>query len=176
MKKLLLLSACAVALILGGCGPKDADTTDVPVPTGMVAYDMSDFGMNALINLPDSTFGMSDHMATGDGGMLKVGKNFGIKVKVGAGEMDYMKNEIIAKSEVYKLDKYILDTPDAIIWQWHIDGQEPEIRMFAVVKAGDQTYEIETDPDGKFSEEACKKMLECAKSIRPKAAPKKAES
>lgn len=176
MKKQFLLSAWIIALIFAGCGPKDAETTDIPVPPGMIAYDMSEFGMSAIIHLPDSTSGMSDHMATGDGAMLRVGKNFGIKVKVGAGEMDYMKNEIIAKSEVYKLDKYLLETPEAIIWQWHIEGQEPEIRMFAVIKAGDQTYEVETDPDGKFSEEACKKMLECAKSIRPKPAPAKAES
>ena len=170
MKKVFAILSFATAALLMSCGNSGTDTTEVPVPDGMVAYDLSEFGMDAIVNIPDSTFGPSNHENTGDGVMLRVGNNFAMKVKVGAGEMDYMKNEIIAKSEVYKLEKYLLEEPDAIIWRWFIEGQDTATRFFSVIKVGDITYECESDADAKFSEETIREMLNSAKSIRAKAA------
>lgn len=175
MKKLLLVTAVFSAMLFAGCGNSTSEVTEIPVPDGMVAFDLTEYGMDALVNIPDSTNGPSNHENVGDGVMLRVGNNYAMKVKVGAGEMDYVKNELIAKNEVYKLEKYLLEQPDAIIWRQYIEGQDTTTRFFAVVKAGDVTYEVESDPDSKFGEQACKDMLESAKSLRAKAAPKPVE-
>ncbi len=176
MKKVFAILSFTAVVFLISCGDSAGDNSEVPVPDGMIAFDLTEYGMDAIVNIPDSTFGPSNHENVGDGVMLRVGNNFGMKVKVGAGEMDYMKNEIIGKSEVYKLEKYLLEEPDAIIWRWYIEGQDTTTRFFSVIKVGDVTYECESDPDAKFSEEKCKEMLECAKSLRAKAAPKPKES
>lgn len=175
MKKVLASLVILTTLIFTGCGNSGTDTTETPVPDGMIAYDLTEYGMDALVNIPDSTRGPSNHENVGDGVMLRVGNDFAMKVKVGAGEMDYVKNELIAKSEVYKLEKYLLEQPDAIIWRQFIEGQDTSTRFFAVVKVGDVTYEVESDPDTKFGEAQCKEMLDAAKSLRAKPAPKAAE-
>ncbi|MCC7301086.1 MAG: hypothetical protein IT233_00440 [Bacteroidia bacterium] len=175
MKNLFLATAFSAAFLFMGCGPGESDTPEIPVPDGMVAFDLSEYGMDVILNIPDSTNGISNHENVGDGVMLRVGNGYGMKVKVGAGEMEYVKTELIAKSEVYKLEKYVLEEPAAIIWRQYIEGQDTSARMFAFVKVGDVTYEMESDPDNKFSDDACKAMVESAKSLRAKPAVKPKE-
>lgn len=176
MKKIIIVLSITTAALLMSCGGSTTDNPEVPVPDGMIAFDLSEYGMDVIVNIPDSTNGPSNHENVGDGVMLRVGNGFGMKIKVGEGDMAYMKTEVIAKSEVYKLEKYLLEEPNAIIWSWSIPGQDTTTRFFSTIKVGDVTYECESDPDAKFSEQTCKDMLESAKSLRIKVAVKPKES
>lgn len=170
MKKILSLLAIAATLSFMSCGnSKDGDdTTDTPVPVGMMALDLSEYGMNVLINIPDSTHGPLVTEDVGGAVRISVGNNFKIEVRTGEGNMEMKKTVDIAKNEVYKLDKYVVEEPNTIIYQWHMEGSQPETRFFSVVKIGDQNYEVEDVAGEIFSEESCKKMVESAKSLREK--------
>ena len=169
MKNFLLFISVSAALSLSSCGGGKTTTTDESVPPGMMALDLSKYGKNVIINVPDSTNGtLSVDNSMGDMVRIVVGKSFQIDLKEGEGNMDMKKNEDIKKSEVYKLDKFDLEEPNAIIWSWHMEGKPAEFCTFNVVKLGAITYEIESVAGEIFSMEACKKMSDSAKSLRAK--------
>jgi hypothetical protein len=176
MKHIFLFLTVTAALSLTGCGGKSENNTDQSVPPGMMALDLSKYGKNVIIHVPDSTNGpLSVDNSMGEMVRIVVGKSFQIDIKEGEGNMDMKKNEDIKKNEVYKFDKFDVDEPDAIVWSWHMDGRVDdkgapilEYNMYTARKVGAVTYEVETVPGEVFSMEACKKMLESAKSLRAK--------
>lgn len=173
MKKIFLSAVSICTIILAGCGGgKKTETTDQSLPPGMMVLDLSKWGKNVLINIPDSTVGPLTVEDMGGAVRITVGKNFQLSVKEGEGNMDMKKNEDIKKNEVYKFDKFVVDTSDAVIYSWHMEGSQPEFRMFAVIKLGNVVYEVEDVPGEVFSESACHKMLQSARSLRLKEAKK----
>ena len=166
MKKTILLMSIVSAFAFAGCGGKKENNTDETVPAGMVAVDLSKYGKNVIINVPDSTNGPLSVEDMQGAVRIIVGKNFQIDIKEGEGNMDMKKNEDIKKNEVYKFDKFTVEEPNAIIYSWHMEGGQPEFRMFSAMKVGNVTYEIEDVAGEIFSEGACQKMLESAKSLR----------
>lgn len=180
MKKLFLFIGCTSLLALASCGPKKDDNTVANVPQGMVAADLSGVSegrMQVLVNVPDSTTGPLEIISNAQGGAdVKVGKNFQMTITEGAGDMEMKKNDI-THDDVRKFVKYIVEDPTALVWEWQMEGMEPEFHFYAIVKAGEKSFEVQDveDVDGqKFSEKAALQMLDAAKSIRMKAA--KAES
>ena len=140
----------------------------------MVAADLSAQGLFALVNVPDSTVGPLEIISNAQGGAdVKVGKNFQMTITEGAGDFEMKKNDI-THDDVRKFVKYIVEDPSALVWEWQIEGMEPEFHFYTVVKAGDKSFEVR-DVEGEiFSEKAATQMLDAAKSLRLKAA--KAES
>ena len=179
-RKIFLLSTCISVLTLASCGGgKKDDNANAGVPAGMVAADLSTQGLAALVNVPDSTVAPLEVMGNAGGGAdIKVGKNFQISIVEGAGNMDMKKNDI-THDDVRKFIKYIVEDPNALLWEWQIEGMEPEFHFYAIVKDGDKSFEVSNLEDvdgGKFSEKAATQMLDAAKTVRVKAAAPKAES
>ncbi len=175
-KKIFLFIAGASLLTIAGCGNKKTDdNANANVPQGMVAADLSAKGLPVYINVPDSTTGPLEIVENAQGGAdVKVGKNFQMTIAEGAGNME-MKKQDITHDDVRKFVKYISESPTAIVWEWQIEGMEPEFHFYAIVKAGDKSFEAR-DVEGEiFSEKAATQMLEATKSIRLKA-PAKAAS
>ena len=174
MKKIFLSLACASLLALAGCGNGKTDATNAGIPKGMVAADLSAQGLFALVNVPDSTVGPLEIISNAQGGAdVKVGKNFQMTITEGAGDFEMKKNDI-THDDVRKFVKYIVEDPSALVWEWQIEGMEPEFHFYTVVKAGEKSFEVR-DVEGEiFSEKAATQMLDAAKSLRLKAA--KAES
>jgi hypothetical protein len=165
MKQLFLFAALAGTFAVTGCGGKKTDATDQSAPAGMMALDLSKYGKNVIINVPDSTTGPLTVEDMGGAIRISVGKAFQIQVKEGEGNLEMKKSEDIKKNEVYKFDKFSVEEPNAIIYAWHMEGGQPEFRMFSTVKVGEVTYEVEDVAGEVFSEAACQKMLESAKSL-----------
>jgi len=174
MKKFFLFVASISVLSFAGCGNGKTDDPNVGVPQGMVAADLSEQGLSVVLNVPDSTVGPLEIISNAQGGAdLKVGKNFQITITEGAGDFEMKKNDITTDA-VRKFVKYIVEEPNALVWEWQIEGMEPEFHFYAVVKAGEKSFEVR-DVEGEiFSEKAATQMLDAAKSIRLKVA--KAES
>ena len=166
MKKIFSILTIITIITLFGCGDKKGGTTDESVPAGMVAVDLSKYGKNIIINVPDSTTGPLSIQDMGGAVRIVVGKNFQIDIKEGEGNLDMKKNEDIKKNDVYKFDQFTLDEPNAIIYSWHMESGTPEFRFFSFIKIGEVTYEVEDVAGEVFTDGACKKMLESAKSIR----------
>ena len=178
MKKIFLFIASASLLTFAGCGNgKNDDNSNAGVPQGMVAADlsaMSEGRMQVLVNVPDSTTGPLEIIPNAQGGAdVKVGKNFQMTVTESMGDIAMKKNDITTDA-VRKFIKYVVEDPNALVWEWQMEGMEPEFHFYAIVKAGDKTFEVR-DVEGEiFSEKAATQMLDAAKSIRMKA--QKAES
>lgn len=169
MKKLFLFVASISVFSLAGCGNGKTDDTNAGVPQGMVAADLSAQGLFILVNVPDSTVGPLEIISNAQGGAdVKVGKNFQMTITEGAGDFEMKKNDITADA-VRKFVKYIIEGPSALVWEWQIEGMEPEFHFYTVVKAGEKSFEV-CDVEGEiFSEKAATQMLDAAKSIRLKA-------
>ena len=160
-------------LATAGCGNgKTDDNANAGVPQGMVAADLSTVSegrMQVLVNVPDSTTGPLEIIANAQGGAdVKVGKNFQITITEGPGDMAMKKNDITTDA-VRKFVKYIIEDPSALVWEWQMEAMEPEFHFYAIIKAGEKSFEVR-DVEGEiFSEKAATQMLDAAKSIRLKA-------
>lgn len=176
MKKIFLSLAGASFLTLAGCsGGADADNINADVPAGMVAADLSAVSegrMQVLLNVPDSTSGSLEIVPNAQGGAdVMVGKNFKMTITEGSGDIAMKKNDI-THDDVRKFVKYVVEDPNALVWEWQIEGMEPEFHFYAIVKDGDKSYEVRDVEGEVFSEKAAMQMLDAAKSIRAKAAVK----
>lgn len=180
MKKIFLFAFGIALLSLASCGnKKNDDNANAGVPAGMVAADLSSVGLNVLVNVPDSTVAPLEIVSNAQGGAdVKVGKNFQITIIEGPGNMDMKKNDI-THDDVRKFIKYVGDAkdqdPNSMIWEWQIEGMEPDFQFYAIVKDGEKTFEVRAVEGEVFSEKAATQMLDAAKSVRSKA-PAKAES
>jgi hypothetical protein len=175
-KKIFLFIAGISLLTVAGCGDKKTDdNSNAGVPPGMVAADLSAKGLAVLVNVPDSTNGPLEILENAQGGAdVKVGKNFQMTITEGAGDMAMKKSDITSDA-VRKFVRYVTEDANAIVWEWQIQDMEPEFHFYAIVKAGDKSFEVR-DVEGEiFSEKAATQMLDAARSIRLKA-PVKAES
>ena len=173
MKKIFLFIAGASMLSIAGCGgTKKDDNSNAGVPQGMVVADLSAVSegrMQVLINVPDSTTGPLEIISNAQGGAdVKVGKNFQMTITESAGDIE-MKKQDITHDDVRKFVKYLVEDPNALAWEWQIEGMEPEFHFYAIVKAGDKTFEVRDVEGEVFSEKAATQMLDAAKSIRMKA-------
>ena len=167
--KIYILLASVFFTSLAGCkSSKGEDNANAGVPAGMVALDLSSYGMQILVNVPDSTNGPLQVTENGQGGAdIKVGKNFKITIIEGSGDMALKKNDITSDA-VRKFVKYGIEEADAILWEWQIEGMEPEFHFYEIIKSGEKSFEVH-DVDGEvFSEKAATEMLNAAKSIRLK--------
>lgn len=170
MQKVFLFFISTSLLLATGCGNGKNDAADVNVPQGMVAADLSEQGMPILINVPDSTVGKLEIIPNPQGGAdVKAGKNFQITILEGEGEGMEMKKKLITSDDVRKFIKYVTEEPNAIAWEWQMEGGEPEFHFYAIVKTEDKSYEVFDVIGEMFSEKAAMQMLEAAKSIRKKA-------
>jgi hypothetical protein len=168
MKKLFLSLLTIAALAFYGCGGDKPVMEENNVPAGWMALDLTPHGKNITINVPDTSNGPLLIEEMGGAIRISVGKKFMIEVGEGEGNIQMKKDVDIKANDIYKFDAYIVEEPTALIWKWHLEGSEAECKMFCIVKVGEVNYEVK-DVDGEiFSEEACKKMLEAAKSIKVK--------
>ncbi len=176
MKNKLFLFALSISLFsLSSCGDGKADSNaNAGVPAGMVAANLSEQGLPVLVNVPDSTIAPLEIIGNAQGGAdVKVGKNFQMTITEGAGDMALKKNDI-THDDVRKFVKYIVEEESAIVWEWQIEGMEPEFHFYAIVKDGERSFETRDIEGGIFSEKSATQMLESAKSIRTAGAAKAA--
>ena len=178
MKNIFLSIAVIGTFAFIGCGGKEDNNS---TPKGMMMLDLSQYGKNITINVPDSVAGP---LSVEDmGGILRiaVGKNFQVDIKEGMGDMATKKDVDIKQNEVYQLDTMVVDQPDGIIYCWHMKGATAsddlnksiyEYRIFSIVKVGEITYEVEDVAGEVFGRDAAMKMLDAAKSIKAKEAKK----
>jgi hypothetical protein len=173
MKKIFLFALSISLLSLASCGGKKTDdNANAGVPAGMVAADLSGQGLMALVNVPDSTVGPLEITANPQGGAdVKVTKNFQMTIIEGPGNIAMKKSDITSDA-VKKFIKYVVEEPNYLVWEWQLDGMEPEFHFYAIVKDGDKTFEVHDVEGEVFSEKAATQMLDAAKSIRVKAAVK----
>lgn len=164
MKKIILLLSIP-ALILSGCkgdesASKDANQAGEALQAG--EFDLSKSGVNLIIKAPVEPAVES----AGAGFEVKANEDFQLFIAEGPGDMNLMKSDI-EKNDVNKFKRFIVDEPDAILYETEIT--QPEFHFFVVKKGGNNTtLEIQDLKAKTFNEEQAKAMFEAAKASRVK--------
>lgn len=152
-----------------GCG-NTKNKMNADAPQGMQAVDLTSYGLPILINMPDPTTSPLEITENPQGGVdVRVGTNIQMTIIEGPGDITLKKNDI-THDDVRRFVKYVVEEPDAIVWEWQIEGIEPEFHFYTIIKAGEKSFEVHDIEGEVFSEKSVLQMLELSKSIRLKEA------
>jgi hypothetical protein len=175
MKKIAAILMTSITLIsLISCNSKKEE--EIKAPEGMMVIDMSKYGKQFLLFVPDSTFGKLE-ISEQPGGLLevKVGKVFDIIIKEGEEDIAFKKADL-GNDDLYKVKQFLVDEPTTIAWEWGIPDMPSEFHFLTVQKIGNYTYTFEDNKNSDaapFSKSNIEKMLESCRNIKP--VPKKEE-
>ena len=166
MKKLITLrSLITLTFTLPSCGGKDTKQ-NIEAPAGMVALDLSKYGKQFSIFVPDTTAAKLEIIEQSWGALeIKVGKNFHISVTEDPGDMELRKSDI-KSNDVNIFKSFIVDEPLTIMWESAIT--QPQYHFYSIQKVKKNTYVFEdvVPADGQpLGKDAIQKMLDSAKQI-----------
>lgn len=172
MKKLFtLLSVIILSITVSSCGGKDTKQ-NIEAPAGMVALDLSKFGKQFSIFVPDTTAAKLEVVEQTWGALeIKVGKGFHISITEDPGDIELRKSDI-KSNDVNIFKSFIVEEPLTLMWESAIT--KPEYHFYSIQKIGNNTYVFEdvVPADGEpLSKDAIQKMFDSAKQIieKPKA-------
>ena len=169
MKKILLLLASPAIIFFASCGGSKTDDTAVAIP-GMMEVQLKINGNALSIMVPDSTKGKLEMVEQSWGATeIKVGKDFQISIEEGEGDVALMKSDI-AGNDVNKFKRYVKDEPTILLWESEITA--PEFHFYAVMKPGTVSYIVKDIAGEMFGEKSAETMVEAAKTLKAKDAPK----
>ena len=166
MKKLFtILSVIALSIAISSCGGKETQE-NVEAPAGMVALDLSKFGKQFSVFVPDTTAARLEVIEQSWGALeIKVGKGFHLSITEDPGDMELRKSDI-KSNDVNIFKSFVIDEPLTIMWESAIT--KPEFHFYSIQKIGNNTYVFEdvVPSDGEpLSKDAIQKMLDSAKKI-----------
>ncbi len=177
MKKLLYILPIALLPVLscGGGGEQTeseegtAEETSVEAEATGVSTDLSEFGMDYSIILPDKS-NVETVIASNDwGGIdIKQGEGFILSIEYGEGDIDLLKFDM-EDDLVYKYE--ILDEGENyLVYKREIEGSgmDPEYHFMYVIRLEGDAIEVQNSKDVTFSEESISAMLSAAKSMSVK--------
>jgi hypothetical protein len=172
MKTLItILSAFTLSLSIISCGGKES-SQNIEAPAGMVALDLSKFGKQFSVFVPDTTAAKLEIVEQSWGALeIKVGKAFHISISEDPGDIELQKSDI-KSNDVNIFKSFVIDEPLTIMWESEIT--KPEYHFYSIQKVGNNTYVFQdvVSADGQpFGKDAVQKMVDSAKKIieKPKA-------
>ena len=170
-KTFLLFSALTISALFISCDGKKANQT-IQAPDGMVALDLSRFGKQFSLFVPDTVAAKLVVVEQSWGALeVSVGKSFHVSITEDPGDMELRKNDIKA-NDVNIFKSFIIDEPTSILWESEI--VKPEYHFYSIKKVGANNYVFEDvmSADGEpFSKDAVQKMFDSAKNIVEKVKP-----
>jgi len=178
MKKLLYILPIALLPMLscGGSG-EQTETEEEGIVEGSaeeaeasgVSTDLSEFGMDYTIILPEKSNVQTEISANDWGGIdIKQGEGFMLSIAYGEGDIDLLKfdmeDDLVYKSEILE------DSENLILYKREIEGSgmDPEYHFMYVLRLEGDAIEVQNSKDATFGEEAIKAMLTAAKSLKMK--------
>ena len=101
---LILFSALTLSVLFTSCGNKETKQ-DIQAPAGMVALDLSKYGKQFSVFVPDTTSAKLEVTEQSWGALeVKVGKNFHISITEDPGDMELRKSDIKSNDiNIFKL-------------------------------------------------------------------------
>lgn len=161
--KFLLLPILSIALF--ACGGKEK-TEEVQAPAGMVTLDLSKYGKQFSIFIPDTANAKLEITEQSWGALeIKVGKKFQLSITEDPGDIELRKSDI-KSNDINIFKSYIVEEPLAIMWESEIT--KPEYHFYMIQKIGTSTYVFEDiiPADGEpLGKEAIQKMFDSSKNI-----------
>jgi len=132
----------------------------------MVALDLSKFGKQFSIFVPDTTITKLEVIEQSWGALeIKVGKGFHLSITEDPGDIELRKSDI-KSNDVNIFKSYVIEEALTIMWESAIT--KPEFHFYTIKKIGNNTYVFEdvVPADGEpLSKDAIQKMYDSAKNI-----------
>lgn len=170
-KTFVLLSALTLGIAFSSCGTKET-TQDVQTPGGMVSLDLSKYGKQFSIFVPDTTAAKLEVIEQSWGALeVRVGKTFHISITEDPGDIELRKSDI-KSNDINIFKSYLVEEPLSILWESQIT--KPEYHFYTIQKNGTNSYVFEdvVPADGEpIGKEAIQKMFDSAKTIIEKKKP-----
>lgn len=170
-KTFILLSALTISIAFQSCGTKDAKQ-EIQAPGGMVALDLSKYGKQFSIFVPDTTAAKLEITEQSWGALeVKVGKTFHVSITEDPGDMELRKSDI-KTNEINVFKSFVIDEPTNIMWESQITT--PEYHFYSIQKIGTNSYVFEdvVPADGQpIGKESVQKMFDSCKTIIEKKKP-----
>lgn len=152
-------------LFLNSCATKQSETNFSI--EGMQPSDLSKYGKPFSIYVPDTLSSKLIIEEKVNGALeIKVGTNFAISINEQAADIELKKTDIKG-DEVNKLKAFIIDKPDAILWESQIN--KPEYHFLVNQKIANSEYSFEdvvSSETKAFTKEAIQKMFDTSKNIQ----------
>lgn len=168
MKKLLYLFLFTFILFTGCSGGKD-DNDENGAGQGMMELDLSQYGMNLSLFVPDSTVGTLEVTAQSYGDVeIRVGNFFMLKIAPG-GDLALKKTDL--EGDLLFKTTIVKEEPNLIIYKSDLpDGSNSFHHFYMIVNAGGANYEVrDIDDSGEaFTEAIINKMVESAQTLKVK--------
>lgn len=166
MKKIFtILSVLAFATIITSCNGGDKKE-QIQAPAGMVALDLSKYGKQFSIFVPDTTTAKLSVVEQSWGALeVKVGKTFQISITEDPGDIELKKSDI-KSNDINIFKSYLIEEPLTIMWESEIT--KPEYHFYSIQKAAGNTYVFEdiVPADGEpLNKDAVQKMLDSVKQL-----------
>ena len=166
MKKVfLLLTMMSLSVAILSCGGKETKQK-IEAPAGMVALDLSKYGKQFSIFVPDTTTAKLEVTEQSWGALeIRVGKTFQLSITEDPGDIELRKSDI-KSNDINIFKAFVLEEPLTIMWESQI--VKPEFHFYTIQKIGNNTYVFEdlVPADGEpLSKETIQKMLDSSKSI-----------
>ena len=171
MKKLLFaLLITPVLFIIPSCGGGEenpiVDSSAMLMP-GHVWLNLSKYGMEVSVQIPDSTVGLAEVVHTNSGAVeITVGKNFGIAVLFGEGDIALLKEDL-ASDAVFK-SEILIDEPGTLLYSRSIPDTEIEVQhhFFYTGNINNAIYEVKNLEMETYGKKAVEEMLKAAKTLK----------
>tara|TARA_R110000868_G_scaffold121081_5_gene321287 strand:+ start:55 stop:576 length:522 start_codon:yes stop_codon:yes gene_type:complete len=173
MRKLRLLSLFALIVLFSACGSGEEKSSAKEEETlnenynKMIQTDLSEYGLNATIYIPDESKGKAEISETSWGSInIEVGENFGLEIIPFGMSIEDKKIEL--QGDLVYNTEYIEQTENLLVFTKVIkdSDMEPEVHFFYVTKVDGEQVEVKNTKDRTFRKEAVDKMVESAKSLK----------
>lgn len=133
---------------------------------GMKSLDLSKYGKPFSIFVPDTiTSKLSIEEKVNGALEIRVGNHFGISINEQAADIE-LKKQDIKEDEVNKLKTFLVENPNAIMWQSAITNDEYHFLINQKIGNAEYSFEDILSSESKnFSKDAVQKMFDSCKHI-----------
>ena len=156
LASLLLMQACGDGKQQAAEQATGTDTTATPAVSNEPAVDLAEYDLPLAITFPPAqlTGGAQPQLAwyeeEGYFG-VKAGEHFGLRITEEPGDVARLKADL--DRDLVRKNSLVTDTPELIVYQSQFPDDPSLVFMhfYQVLKAGDRTFVVESDPDGRFN-------------------------
>lgn len=171
MKQLAILFSILSVVMFTACGddiPVEDPTEDVVVLKGYEELDLSQYGFNLTVMVPEAeTNGEAQVVLTERGALeIVVGTDFGIEIMYGEGDLALLKSDL--NDDLVFVSTIVAEDSTSIIYSQDIpeSGVKTQNHFFYKAVVGTDIYEVRDILESDYGLGMIEKMLAAAKTLK----------
>lgn len=173
MRKLLV---AVPFVMLSACGHEAGSEGDPPPADSLSqvaqAIDLSNYDLPLQVILPNAQASGGAKAVVGwneeEGWFgVKVGEHFSLHITEGPGDLPRLKRDL--ENDLVRKHALLIDKPDLVVYRSEFpdDPTLVQLHFYQVIMAGDRSFVVESDPEGRFDQTDVERMSEAVFPIVP---------